>query len=502
MSEFDNFFRDKLDEEQSFPRRNKNWNMVSKRLDAFDAGGISQHPVLKYWKVLTMAAAVTVGVLSWKLVSVQQENAQLRLEISRQQSETGSKKSEVGSAKSTNSSLKSGVTHPSASETTTYDTENTAAAPQQQQERNSAQPVSKSIARHSELEKQPEKKQPATKTFPEIAKSPATRPFPSKRESAPISEKTAGSETAVPATATTPNVAAQPEAQVAPPLAEQLKTDPVTNPITALEGKDSVAQAPATPSVRDTQQIRALDSMAVKPPVAEKPVAALQPDTAAMAAQPELLIKPARSYSRLRAGAEILGGFAVPAETGVSMLKGQGITAAWRFWNNFSLNAGAEWLRFDVCTMKFVPRFHPHHPGPEPHGGQNHDDELVLVESTQRQRQLSLGLNYTVPLHFWIKPSIQVAHTWVRIEPNLITYKFEEPPHGPGGPMQEPEIRYQVEKTELQRLNQIWRVGVGLQHETPRWIFNVGADYLKDFASSNAMFNSVFVKAGLQYKIL
>ncbi len=81
MSDFDKFFKEKLNEEQSFPRRNRNWNMVSKRLDAFDTGGQISHTHLRYWQMIGVAAGIAVGLLAWKLISVQKENTQLRQQI-------------------------------------------------------------------------------------------------------------------------------------------------------------------------------------------------------------------------------------------------------------------------------------------------------------------------------------------------------------------------------------------------------------------------------------
>ena len=263
----------------------------------------------------------------------------------------------------------------------------------------------------------------------------------------------------------------------------------------------SSTKPPATDIARgDTIRAIVNDSMAIQKETV-RPAVALQPDTSNAEKTMAALEPPKapRDYSRLRAGAQIFRGFATPGEDGVSMLQGQGISAAWRFWNQFSLTTDANWLRFDINTTKFVPRFHPHHPGPGPHTGPGQDDQLVKVESTQRQRLLSLGLQYTVPVHFAVRPSVRLSHTWVHIDPQLITYTYEEQPHGP---MHDPEIRYQAEKAAAQDLNKIWRAGIGLQYDTHRWIFGVSADYMRDFASSDAMFNSVFVQAGLQYKIL
>ena len=510
MSDFDDLFREKLDEEQSFPRRNKNWNMVSKRLDAFDAGGLG-HSYLKYWKIATIAAAVTIGVLAWKLAAVQQENIRLQQQVEQVKYEVDSAKSEVGSAKPEDS-VKSGSS--AKYEVGSAKSENSAksevgSAKSEVGRGKRTEPTS-SVA----ISREKSASNPATykrseqkvagnnkQTVPARLESSQVKPGVkdiSAPAVAPDIEKVA---TGVPAVVQPETTARQDSGAVQKDSAAAvagISTDPAQTP---------AIQTPENPDVKENIQSppAAVDSAAVKSPAVapEKPVAALvQPDTTALAQKPAEMIKKQRSYSNVRAGAQILGAFAMPAEKGVSMLRGQGVTAAWRFWKGFSLTAGADWMRFDVNTTKFIQRFHPHHSGPPQHGGgPGQEDMLVNVESTQRQRQLSLGLQYNLPLRFWVQPTVQVAHSWVRVDPYLISYKFEEEDHGPGGPMHEPEIRYQVEKTNLQRLDQVWRVGLGLQRETSRWIFSAGADYVKDFAASDAMFNSVVVKAGLQYKI-
>ncbi|HPI07417.1 MAG TPA: hypothetical protein PLM41_13600 [Saprospiraceae bacterium] len=525
MSDFDDLFREKLDEEQSFPQRSKNWKMVSKRLDAFDAGGLGHHSYLKYWKIATIAAAVTVGVLAWKLVAVQQENTRLQQQVELVKSEVDSAKYEAGSAKSENSA-KSEVD--SAKSGDSAKSENSAKSEvDSAKSGNSAKyEVGSTKSGNTVKSERTESTSTVVTTREKSAPKPAAYQ-PSEQKVAGSNKQTVPARLEdnqvrpgvkdIPAPAVTPKIEKVVTAQ--PPV---VQPETPTRQDSGAEPKDSAAtvagiapeqEQTANAQTPEKQEVKenipaspaAADSAAVKNPVVapEKPVAAVaQSDTAALSQKPAEMIKKQRTYSNVRAGAHILGALAVPAEDGVSMLQGQGITAAWRFWKGFSLTAAADWMRFDVSTTKFIQRFHPHHNGPDQHGGgPGHEDMLVKVESTQRQRQLSLGLQYNLPLRFWVRPTVEVAHSWVRIDPYLITYKFEEEPHGPGGPMHEPEIRYQVEKTVLQRPDKVWRVGIGLQRETPRWIFNVGADYMKDFAASDAMFNAVTVKAGLQYKI-
>lgn len=500
MSDIDKFFKEKLNEEQSFPRRNRNWNMVSKRLDAFDTGGQIRHTHVRYWQAFSVAAAITIGMLAWKLVAVQKHNDRLQEQAAVLQENkpvapvgiddpatasplpaNGGSRTEMPVAATIPAKTPSGIAQPS--EKIFQNTEN-----QLFDKKTTQQPN----GRKSKIA--------TTNTLPPSIQSPGRNvpDSPTDVSNTPVKASAAtAQQTPVPSIVAT----------------QQPATHGDSAAISAVTLRDSAQQAGSiaqqAPPLSVAPPSALPDSLTAKkdiPVVKEEnsnALAAVQKDTVAAAKAPPPLIKPTRSYSHLRAGAQILAGIALPQEKGVSALTGQGIQAEWRFWRNFSLLAGADWLRFDLNTTEFIPRFHPHHPHPDPHGGSGGpfpQDELVQVESTQRQRQLSLGLRYTLPVHFWVRPSLRVAHNWVRIAPQLISFKFEEPSHG--GPHGNPEPRYLVEKTQTQRLDKVWRFGAGLERETARWVFSVGADYAKDFSSTNAMFDTMMFRAGLQYKIL
>lgn len=519
MSDFDNLFREKLDEEQTFPRRNKNWKMVSKRLDAFDAGGITHHSYLKYWKIAALAAAVTAGVLAWKVVKLKQENR--RLEEIVQTSSLPAAPEHLPLKPEASNTESTALTLPSESTPSAPKTVNAEKEPQQEdlspdtrtrnitneqisatpgtkkpaptsgQYKNENRVAQKQYQRRTSTPASPEAR--AQNKSPEIAQQNTTTPAKGQ-DSTPVQEKTKQQNTENRTTAPENNGQA-----ITSGTDKPLTSQPAVPVLPTAIDSTATAQTPLKATVVDTAQTTIKDTVALQKEALLPPVAA-QTDT--LQAAKTLALEPPKApktYSRLQAGAQIFRGFPMPGEEGVSVLQGQGISAAWRVWNQFSLTTDANWLRFDINTTKFVPRFHPHHPGPGPHGGPGQDDQLVKVESTQRQRLLSLGLQYTVPLHFPVRPSVHIAHTWVHIDPQLITYTYEEQPHGP---MHDPEIRYQAEKALAQDLNRIWRAGIGLQYDTHRWIFGIGADYMRDFASSDAMFNSVMVQAGLQYKIL
>ena len=69
MSDLDDFFAKRLDEEATFPNRGKNWKQISKRLDAFDSGTVQGNPRgLRGWQVATLVAVAAAGFLLWKAI--------------------------------------------------------------------------------------------------------------------------------------------------------------------------------------------------------------------------------------------------------------------------------------------------------------------------------------------------------------------------------------------------------------------------------------------------
>ena len=80
--------------------------------------------------------------------------------------------------------------------------------------------------------------------------------------------------------------------------------------------------------------------------------------------------------------------------------------------------------------------------------------------------------------------------------PELITFKFENQGGGPGGPSQP---KYKVQKTESHMIQNTWRFGAGLEHETADWTFGIWADYSKNFAASDLTFDALMLRAGIQY---
>ncbi|HRI58668.1 MAG TPA: hypothetical protein PK228_03065 [Saprospiraceae bacterium] len=456
MSDFDKFFADKLDEEGQYPRREKNWRTLSKRLDAFDVGlelkTGSIHRYLRYWQAAAACLVIATGLLTWKLLDVKNQNAGLQdeLAILEEKNRTGEqeiallKASKNLSATDLAGSLENGKKLNPALPSIEVNENRKSASVHHPGNRNSA--------------------------IPDHVDNPQSVAIDNPDASIPAS-----SEGALPLS----YPANQPET--------------LTNSVDGVNNPPDSVLSPFDAPLQVIAGVLLPDSSLQAPSL-------LKQDTLSTAATPKI-IEPARNPSRFRAGIQFLTGLPVPQEKGVSMLIGQGLTTEFNVWQNFWLTASADWLHFDVSTEKYIPKFHSHqHHDPFPPGGSPHEI-LVKVESTQRQQHYGLGLRYAVPVRTWIRPAFRVAYTMIHTSPELITFKYEDHgPGGPGGPGGSPKPKYSVQKTESQLIQNVWRFGAGLEHDTPGWVFGLWADYSKNFASSDLTFDALTFRAGLQYK--
>ncbi|MEO6038801.1 MAG: hypothetical protein ABIQ93_10330 [Saprospiraceae bacterium] len=484
MSDFDRFFAEKLEEEGEFPHRDRNWRQLSKRLEAFEVGGGSHAPRWYYWAAAAVVAvSLTVaGWLVWKMEALKQENAALRQEVGalQQSAPAGQRAAELPATKLPEKSVLEKIS--------------------KQEPPVAVHPATTVPAPIASAGQRSEKSawSPAPEKAPRDIKS---KPSAEKKDQVPAEDKRT------------------PPTFIAPPIAVENEVDPTkstvspntqrpdslstvasgnkSNPLSPIENNSTLAsdslQATALPPAQDSAQtVLAEKQREIVPPPTKLP------DTVAQAAVP--LIKPARSAARFRIGLEGVAGMPRPQQSGISLVTGTGIMASYSPLRSFRVMASADWVHYDVNTSQYIPKFHAPHGQPPNHpSGPYH--ELVQVESSQRQQHYALGLSYALPFHGWLRPAIQVAHTWVRVRPGLVIFRFEE--HHGGGPGPGPgnhDSDYIAEKFAGQTISNIWRVGAGLEHELPRWTFGLWADYSKDFAATESTFDALMLRAGLQYK--
>lgn len=453
MSDFDKFFADKLGEEGQFPRKEKNWRMLSKRLDAVDLGseinrkGIRRQ--LRYWQAAAACLILTASALAWTLKQSCVENARLNETIAALDATRQAQEREIAQWKTR--PVREGDVAP-------------------------ATPVpDERTATHFD--------RPGT-TSDKQTKAGILAPYHAKNKQKNAQVPDNQSPGALPETAVDAlkdvNIARVPDPQ---------------NPVDAPGNDPAPSEAPL--ATQDSASGLHYPTL----PVLTSPALALKaPDTMTLGAP--ALIQPAPNPARFKVGITASAGIPLPKEKGASLLVGQGIVAEFNLWRNLWLSASADWVHFDVSTSKYVPKYHHHHGHHQPPGGGSPNEELVSVKSTQRQQQYALGLRYNVPIKTWLRPAFRLAYSMTHVSPENITYRYEKKgwPSGPGQPGNPPKPKYFVESTESQWIDNTWRFGVGLEHETRNWSFGAWADYSKNFVSTDETFDALFLRAGLLYK--
>ena len=432
------------------------------------------------YKASLLIAVAAAGILAWKVWAVHHENKQLHQEVLALKTERTVLAEQLNQANANASKVKA------------ENAPNSNAIPDQKPE---------SVVKSLNF-----KSLPAVQMQQKTSKSSTT-------SSQPIAETpTLPRSKEVPSPVSTPNV---PEAALGQTPATAIvetalpKADSGATPVDSTQATE-VNAALATPSVSspNAETPQALDSLVA---LVEK-----LKDSISTQAEIAQVIKPVVSKSkRFSIGTQTVVGLVQPRQKGVSALRGQGITVEAKLLRGLFVQASLDWMRYEVCTPGFFPKFHPHHDSlPEPPdggwgggggggGGPQHDSKLVRVESTPRQQHLGLGIKYELPVKFWAKPSLKLSHQWVHGSSTSITYKFEKDDPGGPGPNPDPhehESKYTAEQFDNQWLSNQWRFGIGLEKTLPNWTFGLWADYSKDFTASTPSFDAVYFRAGAQYR--
>ena len=468
MSDLDDFFAKKLEEESNFPNRGKNWKQMSQRLDAFDSGMVRGNtPRLRVWQIAALVAVAVAGLLWRENRSSQRENKALRQELIALQTERSSVEKELEAVKQSKSEVALKETYASTSKPA--DAERTSShEPLKLLERSAKDRSTQNVSPLQTSDDPVKREQSGVNLANQVPSSAKEEPLGASKE-----EKAANSD-----------------------RIERVKVDPMVSDSTISRSTEIAILK--LPEDTVTNKVLPNDSLVA---VAEASKELIAPE-----AVPAAQIKPASpSKNRFRIGGHATVGFVQPKHKGVSALRGQGISVEVKALRSLWVIGSIDWLHHEVSTKGFVPKFHPPHDTfPEPPdggmGGPPHQPKLVLVESSPRRQQFSLGLQYHFPVKCWLQPSIRMMHDWVRVSPSLVTYKFEDDNPGPLPDPHNHPARYTAEKFKAQWLSNQWKIGLGLEKDIPNWTFSLWADYSKDFSAATPAFDVLYLRAGAQFR--
>ncbi len=470
MSQFDDFFNKKLNEEQSFAGQKRSWTQLNRDLHLLEKGtGIGAKSLLM-WKALSIVAILISVALVWerqRLVKAQEKSdlvvTQLQEKLQAQSplvvQPAVKQPVETGASPISAPTEKPSAATTARSNETSY-SNNVDVSPKSTRNTRQTPAKANSFPKSNDPEH-------AMVALSNPIASPGLRPQSNDSSTHSISGKPLVADPNDPG-----NAAAMLPTSINPAL----------NPLEITTDTTQSSIKVAAPKT---------DSAAIK--TVEKPDSV---STKPMAEAPTPVIDPVHKKTmRWNVGVRLIAGFPQPKQQGVSMIQGQGLSVSYRFWHNFSLTTAAEFLKFEV-NADSIPK-HCSDIKLPPHGQGHHFAELKNVTSSREIRQYNIGLNYTQPLIGRLNASCSFAHTWAFLPSRLVSLRFEElHGPGPGGPDEE----YQVRQTPEKWVSNVWRLGVGLQYETSRWIFGVRGDYAKHLNNSSPTVDATFASAEVLYK--
>lgn len=469
MKDFDQFFRDRLDGERPFPRRDENWRQLSRRLEAFDSGIQDAQPLSNIrrwttlaWKVAACAAAaatIWVGVQNYSLrrqnVLLNEQLTQIKAQRTNtpESSEPQNSPLKIADVPETKTPATEAQTVPhKPAVAATHNNLRTARAGNVKDNNHTNLSSVSYNARPGTTDNVPDSKSAGKEEMYVNFDSPATETVSIRGEEIPNGSFVWAK---LPV----------PDSILSRPMARSLSID-----------EKSAPELPPLP----------IDAATEKQPVAPN------------------ITKPVKSASRVRVGIQAVAGTAIPAERGVSWHKGQSLSAEIRVWNRIWVGASADFIQYNIDTDNNPERFHlPEQMNPDPPGGPvspNHYD-LIRLQSEQRQRRFAAGVRYTLPVRGRITPSVQVGYVWAQMPASFVQYEFKKKPHGGGHPNPDPfDNKFFIRKTENHWEQNICRFGAGADYALGRWSLGLTAQYDKNFTNKDPLFDMLSFKLGASYQ--
>ncbi|MFN5364199.1 MAG: hypothetical protein ACK5CH_02195, partial [Bacteroidota bacterium] len=169
---------------------------------------------------------------------------------------------------------------------------------------------------------------------------------------------------------------------------------------------------------------------------------------------------PGRTNYRYRLGMSAVAGKMMPDVEGISLIKGQGVSAEYKLWRNYWLGVTADWMTHSLNAPTYPGTLKQPEgdtiPGPVWGWGWSwHHYKLIGVESTQQTRHYSVGIRYEIPTRWLLKPSVRLSYSWIRAVPATVTYTYFKRNHYP---YSDPIEYYAVVKTNPGLMGEQWRL--------------------------------------------
>ncbi len=480
MENFDDLFRQKINEEQPFDGREKSWAQLDKQLGAFDAGQVVQPQTgfraHRLWQFAAAASVIGMGWLGWENHQLGNENARL------------------------NSGLSAEIIKPQTSAPPVLEETQTAFS-----EKNQPGEV-ENLGQSKNWDKKTES--PSGENFVENSTGNKARIEPkiqqksepaqfqknNKRQSI-ISKDSQISSDDFEKNQAIENING---ATIVSKIAEMAHSTAEIARLTALA--DSLRAIVLMENKLDSASVFEKIDPKTAGPIASQTERKISIDAKPIAS----MIRPVARPSRFKLGVQAVASQDLKNVDKKSWERGQGLAAEFYLKKGVSIAATADW-----GTYSFESEKAPRHVGPidtmdfDPggHGGHGHHFELKKVSGLQREQNFSLGLNYALPVRFAVRPVVRVGHSWLHRSPISANFRFEDKPdQGGPGPGPGPDDPITVSKTTPASWDSnTWRVGLGLDWQRNKWTAGFSADLSRDFGKTDFAPDALTLRAGVAY---
>ena len=525
MNEFDKIVRDKLNEEEDFPRMDQNWQKLSARMVAANAPP-TPHPQLVAWKWAMAATGlllVTSNIWWWfhqketAGTVVSAPNIELKkadepvqtttiyktdtvikivyrdVQSTKAQKETvvpksnGSYDKIVGnntpSVSKPNLDNKQPVINPQVEKNTpivhgnTIDTKahndlkkaETPVFQDNKTVKNETQPVVSTEKKENKIESVSieKKEESVAGVSSENNKKTPLNTLEKEGENVQKSQNTEGGVKAEQAVSSVENSKVDATNKTTSPTTKQDSDNKIAVADTPKETKTETVISP-NKKVEDTDKtlVDADENKATPPPI----------------------IKPLKWKPIFSIGANAI--IAFPAERELSALKGGGITVGLKLNDRFRADIAGSSGELDYNLRVHKPHWHiPLDPRDKPLGGPPRDAELREIRGHQIRKQAALSLTYLFQSKGWLTPKLELGYAIQRIAIQTARFEFRDRLTGTD--------LSSTEMSAAQTFKNLWSVGVGAEKSFGKFTADVTAAYQKDLSDKSV--DMFVLRGGLRY---
>jgi hypothetical protein len=201
------------------------------------------------------------------------------------------------------------------------------------------------------------------------------------------------------------------------------------------------------------------------------------------------IIKPLKWKPTFSIGVSAM--MASPTEKELSALKGGGITLGMTLNDYFRADIAANMGELDYNLRVHKPHWKiPNDPRNKPVGGPPQGAELREIRGHQIRKQVALSLTYLLTSKGWLTPKMELGYVVQRIANQSAKFDFRDPSTGTNLSL--------TEISAQQTFKNLWNIGLGAEKTFGKFTADVTMAFQKDLSDKSV--DMMVLKGGLRYR--